>query len=96
MSLLKIAAEVLDVKESTVYVWAERGIIPSYKFGRLVRFKKEDIDNWAESQKVKKEPVCDSVSYNSYDIRGLIENVKGSVLNSHTGKARTASVKGGE
>jgi excisionase family DNA binding protein len=92
---IKEAAKLLDIKESTLYVWAERGEIPSYKFGRLVRLKKDDIEAWAESRKV----IASSVIHLHYsqtgNIKKLVENVKRAVLTSREGKARHASGKGG-
>lgn len=42
----------LRIKEKTLYARVAAGDIPHYKIGRLVRFKKTDIDAWMESQKV--------------------------------------------
>lgn len=36
----------LRIKTKTLYSWAENGSIPHYKIGRLIRFKKSDIDSW--------------------------------------------------
>lgn len=36
-------AEVLQVKASTVYKWAETGQIPSFKFGTCLRFNLDEI-----------------------------------------------------
>ena len=44
-------AEYLGVKPGTVYSWAEARKIPSYKFGRLIRFKKDEIESWAAEQR---------------------------------------------
>jgi len=46
----------LGVKPSTIYAMVERKGIPHYKVGRLVRFKKFEIDEWMDFQK---EPVVD-------------------------------------
>jgi len=42
----------LAIKEKTLYAMVSAGNIPHYKIGRLVRFKKTEIDAWMESQKV--------------------------------------------
>jgi excisionase family DNA binding protein len=44
-------AEYLGVKPCTIYAWAEPRKIPCYKFGRLVRFERGEIDAWAREQK---------------------------------------------
>jgi excisionase family DNA binding protein len=92
---IKEAARLLNIKESTLYAWAGRGDIPSFKFGRLIRFKKEDIEAWAESKKVKAFPIIHFHNEETGNIRNLIENVKRTVLSSTEGKARIASEKGG-
>jgi len=45
-------SEYLEIKEKTLYAKVAAGDIPHYKIGRLVRFKKTEIDIWVESQKV--------------------------------------------
>jgi excisionase family DNA binding protein len=48
MALLTVRAlsEWLQVKPSTIYLWAEQGGIPHLKLGRLLRFDSEEIDAW--------------------------------------------------
>ncbi len=41
----------LGIKVSTLYSLAAERKIPHYRVGRLIRFKKEDINLWMESQK---------------------------------------------
>ena len=48
-------SEYLGIKKSSLYSKVERKEIPYYKVGRLVRFKKSDIDPWME--KFKSEPL---------------------------------------
>lgn len=48
---IKQASEYLQIKVKTLYAWAESGDIPHYKLGRLIRFKKSDIDSWLEEHR---------------------------------------------
>jgi excisionase family DNA binding protein len=51
--LLTVAevAELLRVKESTVYTWAESGVLPVYRVGRLLRFSRTALDAWLVSRR---------------------------------------------
>jgi len=44
-------SEYLHIKPATLYSKVGGGEIPHYKVGRLVRFKKDDIDKWMEDQR---------------------------------------------
>lgn len=48
---VKEASEILNVKPSTLYQWAELGQIPCYKINGALRFYIEDIIKWVESCK---------------------------------------------
>jgi len=48
---LQQVAEYLQIKERTIYGWAQKGQIPSFKLGNVWRFKREDIDLWIEERK---------------------------------------------
>ena len=50
MTLPEIASY-LNMKERTIYEWAQQGKIPSFKLGNVWRFKREDIDVWIEERK---------------------------------------------
>ena len=43
-------AELLSIKRSTIY--SKIRTIPHYRIGRLVRFKKSEIEHWLEKNKV--------------------------------------------
>jgi excisionase family DNA binding protein len=47
----KDIAEMLNVKPSTVYQWAELGQIPCIKLNGCLRFDLEDILSWVKSCK---------------------------------------------
>lgn len=46
-------SELLEVKVSTVYDWAHRGVIPYVKLGRLIRFKKAEIFQWVNFHTIR-------------------------------------------
>jgi len=41
----------LGIKKATLYFKVENGQIPHYKIGRLIRFKKSEIDSWMQSMR---------------------------------------------
>jgi len=43
-------AELLGVRESTIYQWTQQGFIPHVKLGRLVRFREADITKWLDER----------------------------------------------
>jgi excisionase family DNA binding protein len=50
------AADFLGIKKSTLYEWIIQKKVPYYKVGRLVKFKREDLETWLKEngQQVKK------------------------------------------
>jgi excisionase family DNA binding protein len=42
-------ASLLNVRPSTVYQWASSGELPHYRLGRIVRFKRKDVEAWVEA-----------------------------------------------
>ena len=50
------AAEFLGIKKSTLYEWIIQKKVPHYKVGRLVKFRREDLEAWLKEngQEVKK------------------------------------------
>jgi len=45
---VKQVAEYLQLKESTIYSWAQDGKVPAIKIGRTWRFRRSDLDLWLE------------------------------------------------
>ena len=43
---VKQVAEYLQLKESTIYAWAQDQKIPAIKIGRTWRFRQNDLDTW--------------------------------------------------
>jgi len=44
------AANILRVKLNTLYTWAYRRQIPSLKVGKLLRFRRQDLETWLKAQ----------------------------------------------
>jgi excisionase family DNA binding protein len=44
------AAHLLGLKAKTVYEYSAAGIIPSVKVGRLRRFRRAELEAWANAQ----------------------------------------------
>lgn len=42
-------AELLRVKRSTVWRWARDGKLPAVRFGRLIRFRSVDVENFMKA-----------------------------------------------
>ena len=45
-------AQYLQLKPSTIYAYVSTKKIPHYKRGHLVRFRKDEIDNWRDETRV--------------------------------------------
>ena len=43
-------ADLLGVRESTIYQWTHQGFIPHVKLGRFVRFRLTVIEKWIEKR----------------------------------------------
>ncbi|MCF6159516.1 MAG: DNA-binding protein [wastewater metagenome] len=54
------AAELLNVSPSTIYAWTMRRTIPHFKLGHLVRFRRSDLIEFAEQNRV--EPIRTSMN----------------------------------
>lgn len=42
----------LNIKEKTLYAMVSTGEIPHFRIGRLLRFRKQDVDAWIETKRV--------------------------------------------
>ncbi|HAT7739452.1 methylation-associated defense system helix-turn-helix domain-containing protein MAD1 [Vibrio parahaemolyticus] len=51
---LKEVAAYLKLAEKTAYRLASEGKLPGFKVGGSWRFKREDLEEWIESQKANK------------------------------------------
>lgn len=46
------AARYLGCTAGTLRVWTSRRFVPFIRVGRLVKFRKKDLDRWMEKRKV--------------------------------------------
>jgi excisionase family DNA binding protein len=51
---LEQIADYLQISTSSIYKMVQAGRIPAYKVGRQWRFKKQEIDEWVESNKSRR------------------------------------------
>lgn len=49
---IKQVSSYLNIKPSLIYSFVESKEIPHYRVGRLIRFKKEEVDQWIKGHKV--------------------------------------------
>ncbi len=56
---VKEVADYLQLKESTVYTWAQQNRIPATKVGRRWQFRRSDLEAWLAEHV---QPVEDSAS----------------------------------
>ena len=47
----KQLSELLQVDQSTVYLWTHTEFIPHYKLGRCVRFVEKDVSDWLQKRR---------------------------------------------
>jgi excisionase family DNA binding protein len=50
---VKELSKYINIKEKTIYHLVTKGSIPHYRIGKMVRFKKQEIDAWMNSHKAK-------------------------------------------
>ena len=48
---VKILAELLMIKQSTLYSWVNNGSIPFHKLNGLVRFDMDEIESWIKTSR---------------------------------------------
>lgn len=101
-------SEYLGIKKSTLYSKVESGEIPHFKVGRLIRFRKSEVEKWMESHRVEKiiykektKRVVKSVGKSKTDIDRIIKNAidesKGLRYNSVLGnQVESSTQKGGD
>ena len=67
MNVPELAA-LLKVRVSTVYHWAQGGVLPFYRVGRLLRFRRTDIQDWISSRGIRAKPVSGKTAGSRADV----------------------------
>jgi excisionase family DNA binding protein len=90
-------SEYLNIKKSTLYSLVENEELPHYKIGRLVRFRRDELDNWVGKHRrertdaeKKAKDVLKGVRNPRIDVEKIaqkaVEEVKGRRYNCANGK----------
>lgn len=90
-------SEYLNLKRSTVYSMVEAGELPHYRIGRLIRFKRDEVDRWMDEHRkecvdVKREVkrILEGTNQSKMDINSVVKNAveeaRGKRYTSHHGK----------
>jgi len=80
---IKRLSEFLNVKESTLYSWANGGSVPAYKINGVWRFDMDEIEVWIKKRKSISDPAqrtaMEKVHNQDIDtlVRKAIDGVKG-------------------
>ncbi len=62
------ASQYLVIKPSSLYSMVESKEIPHYRFGRLIKFKKSEIDEWIQKHRVE----CPNIEKEASRIFGTV------------------------
>lgn len=82
----------LNIKACTLYAWAAQGRIPCLKIHGLVRFRKDEIDQWLEGFRGQpKAAESPRVRGSAFDIDRVIARAKRAAYNSPHGETRPRS-----
>jgi excisionase family DNA binding protein len=84
----------LNIKPSTLYLWAAQGRIPSQKIHGLVRFERGTVTEWLESfARNLPESMARASRVSHRDLDRIIEAAKRDAYTPPPGKPPTASPK---
>lgn len=89
---IKDVALRLQIKPATLYAWAAQGRIPCLRIHGLVRFRKEEIDQWVEGFRERpKAPESPRVQPKAFDFDRVIARAKRAAYNARHGETRPRS-----
>jgi excisionase family DNA binding protein len=86
-------AEHLRVRRSTLYAWVAQDKIPYFKIHGLIRFRRDEIEQWLDSFRAKRHPVSKRLEEpsRSEGLDALIARVKRDVYTAGRGETRPRS-----
>lgn len=85
-------SQLLHIKSSTLYAWAAQRRIPCFKLHGLVRFRREEIDQWLESCHAPSEvKAVQPVQQRAVDLSTVIARANRGAYNSRHGETRQRS-----
>lgn len=88
----KALSRYLNIKPCTLYAWAAQGRIPCLKIHGLVRFRKDEIDQWVEGFRERpKATESPLVRPSAFDFNRVIARAKRAAYNSRHGETRPRS-----
>jgi excisionase family DNA binding protein len=97
MLTIKELSAWLNIKTSTLYLWAAQGKIPSRKIHGLIRFEREVITEWLRSFESKQpNPLPSLVQAAAKDVDLLIEAAKRDAYTARHGETISPSPSGKE
>jgi excisionase family DNA binding protein len=89
---INAVSRLLNIKPCTLYAWAAQGRIPCLKIHGLVRFRKDEIDQWVEGFRERpKGKEFPRVRPSAFDIDRVIARAKRAAYNSPHGETRQRS-----
>lgn len=89
---VQAVSKYLNIKPCTLYAWAAQGRIPCVKIHGLVRFRRDEIDQWLES--FREQPKAEEsprVRARAFDIDRVIARAKRDAYNPRHGETRLRS-----
>ncbi len=88
---IKVVAEFLMVKQSTLYSWVHNGSIPFHKLNGLIRFDMDEIENWLKTSRQSQDGTSPTVKKGPRQdidkiVKKAIDDIKGNRYNPSNGK----------
>lgn len=71
---IKTVADLLSVKQSTLYSWVHNRTIPFHKLNGLIRFDMDEIQAWIKARKHQSSPPFHRRETNRQDIDEVVKN----------------------
>lgn len=88
---IKVVAELLMIKQSTLYSWVHNGSIPFHKLNGLIRFDMDEIESWVKTSRQMQPGTIPAVRRTANQdinkiVKNAIDSVKAKEYNPSNGK----------